>query len=137
MSIFSRLFGICQTKPPADNGCWRYAGGRVELDLGRAKELSQPGGAVRLEGYGLPRKVLLVHGTDGEIHALENKCAHAGRRLDPLPGKAQVECCSVGKSTYDYDGKLISGSASQGVTVFPVAREGQKLIVDLAEERRH
>ena len=42
-------------------------------------------------------QVLIVHGEDGEYHALENKCTHAGRRLDPLPGRPEVECCSIGK----------------------------------------
>jgi nitrite reductase/ring-hydroxylating ferredoxin subunit len=121
MGFFKRLFGICATPPPADTGCWRFADGVVEVELARTPELAANGGAVRLEGGELPTRVLVLRGDDGALHALENKCDHAGRRLDPLAGSGQVECCSIGKSRYDYDGLLHGGMAKQAIRAFPLA----------------
>jgi len=133
MGLFKRLLGICETRPPADAGCWTSAGGKIEIDLERAAELSQPGGAIRLEGSPLPCRLLLLHGNDGEFHAFPNRCTHSGhRRLDPLPGENQIRCCSVGKSVFDYDGRRISGSAQEPLKPFRVELDGRKLVVFLS-----
>lgn len=52
MGILKRILGICKTKPPSDTGCWDFKKGMVVMDLSRVPELSQPGGAIRLEGRG-------------------------------------------------------------------------------------
>ena len=132
MGIFKRIFGICSTKPPADPDCWSYDDGRLVVDLARATELNDPGGAIRLEGSRLPQRVLIVHGTDGQWYALPNRCSHIGhRRLDPVPGENVVQCCSVGKSVFDYQGNRLSGSAQQSIQPFEVEIENEKLTVHL------
>lgn len=129
MGFFKRLLGICDTRPPADDGCWRYADGRIVVLLDRAPELSKPGGAIRLAGSGLTRRVLVVHGEDGRFVAFPNRCTHAGRRLDPVPGKAEIRCCSIGKSAFDYEGQRLSGLAKQPVRPLKVEqREGELII---------
>ena len=130
-NIFQRLLGICATKPPADAGCWTYEGGKVIIDLARSGELAQPDGAFRLEGKNLPARVLVFKGSDGQYHAVRNQCAHAKRRLDPVPGEAKVQCCSVGKSTYDYEGKVLSGMAGGDIRTYPVATEDGRLVITL------
>ena len=127
--LFSMLLGICETQPPQEAACWKLSGGKVEIDLKRSPELSTQGGAVRLEGGDLPKKILVVHGKDGELHAFTNKCTHGGRRLDPLKGESLIRCCSVGKSTFDYEGKAVSGSAKDPITVLESEKEGEKLII--------
>jgi nitrite reductase/ring-hydroxylating ferredoxin subunit len=129
MGFWSRILGICQTRPPADAGCWRFEQGALTVDLDRAPELAAPGGAIRLEGEGLPRRLLVVHGGDDTFHVFQNKCTHGGRRLDPLAGSEAVRCCSVGKSTFDYAGHKLSGPAKGDVTSFPVDRQGSNLVV--------
>ncbi|MCP4668140.1 MAG: Rieske 2Fe-2S domain-containing protein [Deltaproteobacteria bacterium] len=131
MGFFARIFGICKTRPPADGDCWNVSGGNMEIELGRAPELSEKGGAIRLEGRGLPQKVLVIHGVDGEFHAFGNKCTHMGRRIDPLPGTETVRCCSVSKSTFDYTGKVISGTAKEPLKTFAVKTEEGKVTVSL------
>ena len=131
MGLFHRIFGICRTKPPADPGCWSYAEGRVEVDRTRVRELDAPGGAVRLEGLGLPVRLLLVSDEDRAVHAFCNRCSHAGRRLDPLPGQARLECCSVGRSLFDHEGRRQRGLARKDITVYQVEVMGQKLVVRL------
>ncbi len=132
MGFISRILGIPKTKKPADPGCWQYNDGRVEVDLNRTPELSGKGGAIRLEGSGLPLRVLVFQGEDGEFHAWKNKCTHAGRRLDPLPGQPQVECCSVNKSKFEYDGDKKAGPAKGPVTVLPLQQEDGRLVIDLS-----
>lgn len=131
MGFFKRLFGICATRPPGDPGCFGTREGRIVVDLARAPELSDRGGALRLEGSGLPERVLVFRGEDDAYHAFVNKCAHGGRRLDPLPGTSQVQCCSVGKSTYDYEGMRISGAASGDVRVLEVEVDGDTLVISV------
>ncbi len=128
-NFFQRILGMCETKPPADNDCWTYENGKIAVDLARAQELSTTGGAIRLEKKNLPSRVLVIHGDDGRYHAFENRCAHAKRRLDPVPNSKYVQCCSVGKSTFDYSGTRVAGSAKKAIRTFPVAIEGTKLTI--------
>jgi len=133
MGIFKRIFGICNTQPPKDPVSWKHSEGTIEIDLGLMPELAEPGGAVRLEGNGLDMRVLIVHGLDGKFHAFGNRCTHTGhRRIDPLPGEEAVRCCSVSKSTYDYDGNVISGAAKEPIPVFQVEEEGGRMRVQLS-----
>jgi nitrite reductase/ring-hydroxylating ferredoxin subunit len=127
MGLLKRIFGICETKPPADAGCWQVTDGQVEVRLSRAPELSAPGGAVRLEGKGLSKRLLVMRVRDGRYLAFHNKCTHFGRRIDTLPGTDQMRCCSVSKSTFDETGRVVSGPAKGPLTAFPVTGEGDTL----------
>lgn len=127
MKLIKRILGICETRQPSDAESWRYENGRITVRLSRLPELGRPGGAVRLEGGGLPRRVLLVHGTDGRFHAVANRCTHMGRRLDPHPGKDRIECCSVSKSTFTYEGEPVSGAAKAPLEIFSVEVDGDAL----------
>lgn len=131
MSFFSRIFGICQTQPPADGGAWQTTDKGLEVDLSRVPELSSPGGAVRLEGSGLGARILLLRGEDKALHAFVNKCTHGGRRLDPLAGEDRIQCCSVGKSVFDYQGRLISGSAKKDLAPLAVSEEEGRALIAL------
>lgn len=129
-SFWQRLFGIPATAKPGMDGCWDYADGKVTIDLDKAVELKTPGGAIRLEGKNLPKRVLVVCGEDGEYRAYHNRCTHLGhRRLDPVPGTDTVQCCSINKSTYDTDGGRIFGPAPHPVTRYPVEKAQENLIV--------
>lgn len=133
MGIFHRIFGICQTKPPGDPQCWSVSGRMVEIELAKAPELSRPGGAIRLEGDSISTRVLVFVDDNGVLHAMENRCAHAGRRLDPVADGAKVQCCSIGKSTFDPQGHLQGGSAKKDVKIFAISTGDGKLTVDLSE----
>jgi nitrite reductase/ring-hydroxylating ferredoxin subunit len=130
-NVFQRILGICATRPPADEGCWRFEEGKIFVDLSRAAELTGGSGAIRLEGKGIPQRVLVFRGTDGRYRALRNRCDHMGRRLDPAPGAERVECCSLGYSVYDYDGNVLSGLAKGKVTAFRVTEGDGRLIIEL------
>ena len=95
-NVFQRIFGIPATKPPKDASSWQYADGKLVIDLSKAPELSEPYGAVHFEGDNLPVRVLVLQDGAGNYRAFENKCEHAGRKLDPVPGTETIQCCSMG-----------------------------------------
>jgi len=130
-NFVQRLFGLCATKPPADPGCFRFEGDCLIVDLFRTPELGERSGAIRAEKKGRAARVLVIRGEDGRFHAFSNRCSHGGRRLDPVPGEEQVQCCSVGKSTFDYEGGLISGTAESGTHVYAVEERRGTLVVHL------
>ena len=134
MKLLKRILGICETAPPVDEGCWDYAGGEIRLQLDRTPELAPQGGAVRLEGKGLPLRVLVIHGRDGAYHAVANRCTHMGRRIDPLPGTDRIECCSVSRSRFTYAGEPVGGAARKPLAVFTVCRAGDELTIGLPED---
>lgn len=130
-NIIQRLFGIPATEKPKDPECWKYSDGVVIINLERTPELDETWGALRLESERMPRRVLVVRGEGTAYYAFNNCCKHGRRRLDPVPGENQVQCCSIGKSTFDLDGKRISGSAAEDIEIFALAREGNRLKIDL------
>jgi nitrite reductase/ring-hydroxylating ferredoxin subunit len=133
-SFFQRIFGLPATPKPIDPQCWSFGDGKVVIDLNRARELDKPGGALRVESGGLPMRMLVVRGDDGAFYAFHNRCTHIGhRRLDPVPGTGTVQCCSVGKSTYTYDGKKVYGPPTGPIKTFKVEVEGERLIVFLGQ----
>ena len=135
VEFIKRLLGICKTKQPANPDCWRYIKGRVEVDLGLACELIEPGDAIRLEGKKLGgERVLVLLGVDNEYHAFKNRCTYTGhRRIDPLPGEAKLRCCSVDKSTFDYKGNVVSGPAKEPLTVLPTEILDDRLVIRLEQ----
>ena len=130
-SFFQRLFGKSATPEPLDTGCWSFSSDHITLDLDLTPELSKTGTAVRLEGRDLPVRVLVVHGDDGNYYAFDNCCRHGKRRLDPVPGSGTIQCCSIGKSTHDYRGRLLRGSAEEDLPTFATRLESNSLIITL------
>lgn len=131
-NFLQRVFGIPATSKPQSSDCWHFLNGKLIVDLKKAPELQRPGGAMRLEGGNLPERILVLHGEDGSFHVFQNRCTHIGhRRLDPVPGTNTVQCCSVNKSTYDFQGTKVHGPAPRPVVSYPVDRDGDKLIATI------
>ena len=131
MGFFKRLLGICNTQKPVNEACWSYADGKIYIELDDAPELAAPDGAIRLEGKGLPHRILVVRGPDHRLYAFNNRCTHMGRRIDPLPDTEKLQCCSVNKSTYDYSGQVMSGPTTDNLTKYTAVIEGNRLTVSL------
>lgn len=126
-----RVLGIPDTQLPIIEGAWSYADGVLSLDLSKLPELDDLGGAVRIEGAVLPEPILVVLGEDGHFYAFQNACTHAGRMIDPVAGTMTLECCSVSKSTFDYQGNVLSGPAAGPLTSYPLAQQGEQLLINL------
>lgn len=67
--FFQRIFGTPANPKPLDPQCWSFSDGKITIELNRTTELKKPGGALRLEGGGLPMRVLVIRGDDGKFHA--------------------------------------------------------------------
>ena len=130
-NIFQRILGIPATKSPMDERCCAFSDGKIVIDLNRAPGLSKTGGAIRLEKKNLPERILVIRGDDDNYYAFQNKCKHMGRRLDPVDGTQTVQCCSVFKATYDYEGKVLLGPAKEGVDIYQMQVDNGKLIIKL------
>ena len=120
-SIWQRIFGISATSKPQDPDGWHYESGELIIRLEQIPELTQPGRAVRFEGKKLPQRILVVYGENKQYRAFHNRCTHlAHRRLDYVPGTETIQCCSVNKSTYSFDGDKIHGPAPRPIPTYPV-----------------
>ena len=120
-SIWQRIFGISATDKPQDESGWHYDSGQLTISLDRITELTRSDTAVRFECKSLPVRVLVVFGEDEKYQAFQNRCTHlAHRRLDYVPGTETVQCCSVNKSTYTFDGNKIHGPAPRPIHTYPV-----------------
>ena len=131
MGFWKRILGISDTRRPQDDGCWDLVDGNVIVDLARAPELGHSGAALRLEGRGLPLRLLVVHHSDDGFRAYHNRCSHMGRRIDPLGKHNQLRCCSVSKSTFSEVGEVLAGPAKGALKTLAVTREGDRLVIAL------
>lgn len=133
MKFLKRLFGICETPLPADPGAWSVQDESVQIDLPRVPELKTPGSGVRLEGKGLDPRLLVLHGDDGQYHAIANRCTHMGRRIDTLAGSHTIQCCSISRSTFTYDGQPAGGAAKKPLKTYPVTLDEKTLTITLTK----
>ncbi|MGD8457768.1 MAG: Rieske (2Fe-2S) protein [Anaerolineales bacterium] len=130
-NIKDSILGTPETQLPIIEGAWSYTNGTLSLDLSKLPELDELGGAVRIEGAVLPDPILVVLGEDGDYYAFKNACTHGGRMIDPVAGTMTLQCCSLSRSTYDYQGSVISGPAPSPLTSYPLAVEGEQLLITL------
>jgi nitrite reductase/ring-hydroxylating ferredoxin subunit len=131
MSIFKAIFGICETKE-LDSPSWRMDGGRVVVKLEDAPELNEKDGAVFFKGGELAKPILLVRVDDDSILAFANRCSHLlGRKVDPMPGKSRLRCCSLGHSEYGYDGKVLKGPANEPLKMYAAEINNGEIVVTL------
>ena len=130
VSLIKSILGICETKPLSPD-LWSLEGNKVRVKLGQIAELSRKGGAVYLKGQGLHKPILLLRIEDDQYLAFANKCTHMGRKLDPVLGEPLLRCCSIGHSTFDYEGRRISGLAKEPLTRYAVERSDGDLVVAL------
>ena len=119
VAVIKSIFGICETKA-LQQDLWSLEGDKVRVRLSQMSELRQKGKAAYLKGQGLPRPILLLRTGDDQYLAFANRCTHLGRKLDPVPGERLLRCCSIGHSTFDYEGKNISGTAKEPLTRYAV-----------------
>ena len=131
LGFFKALFGVCDTKPLADN-LWSIEEDAAKIKVGDVSKLAEKGGAVYLQGKGLAKPILVVKSQNGDYLAFTNCCTHLGRRIDPVAGEDKLRCCSIGHSQFDHDGSVLSGGAKDPLKKHEVALgEDSVLIVKL------
>ena len=48
-----------------------------------------------------------------------------------MPGEEKIRCVTLMQSTYDYDGKVLTGSAKKGLTTYDVSVDGETLRITM------
>ena len=128
---FKAILGICETKP-LSNDLWSLEENKVHVKLSQMPDPLPEGGAVYLKGEGLDKPILIVKTKEGQHLAFENRCTHGmHRKLDHIPGESKLRCCSMGHTTFDYEGNRLSGPAKDSLTRYVVEESGGDLIVTL------
>ena len=131
MGFIKALMGICETKP-LDPALWTVEGDKARLQVVGRAEVLPKGGGVYIQGLGLDRPLLVIRTEDDNYLAFTNRCTHIGhRKLDHLPEGRMLRCCSLFHSTFDYDGRRVSGPATEALTRHQVSVDGTELVVKL------
>ncbi|MEN8613702.1 Rieske (2Fe-2S) protein [Dehalogenimonas sp. THU2] len=130
MSIFKAILGICDTKPLAETA-WESRDGQAIVDLKAATMLTAKGGAAYLKGKGLEKPVLVVRGQDNKLYAYQDRCTHGGRKIDPVANEGKLKCCSVNHSTFNYDGKPLSGPAKHDIKRYETTESSGRLVIKI------
>jgi nitrite reductase/ring-hydroxylating ferredoxin subunit len=128
VGILKALLGKCETKE-LDPRLWSLANGVVRVKFGEVAELAIKGGAVYLQGKGLYIPILIVRTEDDKYLAFANKCTHGGRKIDHVPSESKLRCCSLGHSTYDYNGNVVKGMAKRPITKYETEIMDADLII--------
>lgn len=91
-----------------------------------------PGGVHCIEAQGVPIALFEVRGT---IHALEDRCPHAGAPLSRGVVDGDTVSCTRHWARFDLrSGRSLGPPAREGVRVFPVTIEGTAVHVTMAEK---
>ncbi len=130
VDFFRAIAGICQTASLSPE-LWRVEGSSARVQVSNVPELQAAGGAVYLKGTGLSTPILIVKKQDGGYLCAENRCTHMGRKLDPVPGKEVLRCCSVNHSTFDFEGNKLGGPASKPLSLLKSKEENGELVIEL------
>lgn len=123
--------GVCDTRPLSPD-LWALEGPTARVKLTAKPDVISRGGATYLEGKGLQRPILVVRTDDDRYIAFTSRCTHFGhRKIDPVPGQRTLRCCSISHSTFDYEGKRLSGPAKDPLTRHEVTIDKGDLLVRL------
>lgn len=123
--------GVCDTKPLSPD-LWMLEGSTARVKLSLKRDVISRGGGGYLEGKGLRRPILVVRADDDRYLAFTSRCTHmAHRKIDPVPGQRLLRCCSVFHSTFDYEGKRLSGPARDPLTRHEITMDKGDLLIKL------
>jgi cytochrome b6-f complex iron-sulfur subunit len=81
-----------------------------------------------VEAPGLPLPLYLYRLEDGSFSAVSTRCMHRGCQVEPV---ADHLVCPCHGSEYTNTGEVLKGPTQQPLRHFPVAREGNNILIDL------
>lgn len=130
IGFFKALLGICETKP-LDPALWSVDAETVKLKVVQKPDVLPKGGGIYVQGRGLKIPLLVIHTQDDDYLAFTNSCPHGHRKIDHVTDSRILKCCSVNHSTFDYDGKRLSGPAKDALVRHAVSIDGADLVVKM------
>jgi hypothetical protein len=137
-SFIQRLLGLPRTPRLRDSGAMSVdpQTGRIEIDIGRAPELSDVGAAVRLTDPALTEPVVVVRMAMNRFFALVGCCGHVHRRIDPILGRSEFRCCGpLPGEAHTADGAHLHGAGLPCSDAAPPVRLVQVQIGENGELR--
>ena len=130
VGFIKSILGICETKPLSQDQ-WGLEGDKVRVRLSQKPAVIVKGGGAYLKGPGLKQPILVVRTDDDKYIAFSDRCPHGHRKIDPMPGQRMLRCCSFNHSTFDYEGKSLSGPAKESLPHYTVEMDKGDLLVKL------
>ena len=100
----------------------RTSPGRLVLGRG---ELG-PDGQAFVQGPGMERPVYVRRLASGELVAVLASCTHQGCQPEPVGDRLACPCHG---SEFAFDGAVLQGPAERPLTRYPVAVEGEDIVV--------
>lgn len=101
---------------------------RTGFALADYPDLSEVGGWISVSAGG--REILIAHVEEGCYTAILRACSHEGVAINYRPDRFQFVCPRHG-AIYDPDGSKVAGPQPTGLPVFPAARDGNTVWVDV------
>ncbi len=129
-SVWQRLFGIPATSKVSSGSDWEMNNDLLTIKLDAFDTLATPYGALSFENDS--NRVLVIADEDGGFRAYRNYCTHGKRRLDPVPGTTTVQCCSMGRNTFDSDGNSLNKPELGTIKVYNTENKDNLLKVFLS-----
>ena len=104
-------------------------GGRVRVSLADYPDLGKPNGAIKILPAGAADPVYVLAADPDGFRAVSPICTHRGCTVD-VSGARLV--CPCHGSTYDREGKVLRGPAERSLTRYPITRDGEVLVIEIA-----
>ncbi len=133
-------FGMAAAAASACGGCAMFGSrepdavveqdqGAIRLSEEQSSTLLQSEGSLLVQPEKADGKILVVHGGDGSLYAVDATCTHAG--CDVLYDKklGHIRCPCHG-SEYGLDGGNIKGPAKQPLKAYKVAARNGRVIIE-------
>jgi len=130
--LLAGVAGIASGCTPPARSFPAPAGPVARIPLERYPELLQPGGIIKVRRQeGQRQQIVYVRAEeDGAYQGISGTCTHQGCTVDPAADGFHCPCHG---STYDREGQNTGGPARRPLAHFPAAREGDFVVLRLAE----
>lgn len=106
----------------------------IRLDMpadGTMAPLNRVGGSVIGLAAGMSQPIVLVRSDPGQITATNSRCTHMGCTMAFNELNYTLDCPCHG-SSFELDGRIVTGPASEPVKSYPTQYDGRTLIVTVA-----
>jgi nitrite reductase/ring-hydroxylating ferredoxin subunit len=107
-------------------------GNILRLKLDKIPALKEAGSSVQLDVADNGKNLIIIHESDNEYKAFEDKCTHGGRELEYKTDEKVLRCVSFGHSEFDIEGRVTKGPAEADILTFPTTLDNNELFIDIA-----
>jgi nitrite reductase/ring-hydroxylating ferredoxin subunit len=102
--------------------------GRITLALGDFPQLKDVGGGLVGRASGMPDPIAVTHQEQGTFLAFTAVCSHMANTLTYNALNASLDCSRHG-SSFELDGRVITGPATEPLRLIPTAFDGAMIAI--------